>query len=228
MYFIQPCTRAQCRECAERETARQHLRRWRRRETRTHRRRLDVRRSTALSAPVTRRAAGPSTCAATPAVRFSGQNVREARNFGGHSGVLVLWSRQRSPRRRLRECGRVSGSAGARARAIQCGSGAHAGRVDSAHQACAASTSACAEDCVPSYNAACEGGVGGPRPRKSIRGPCGDHSRSPLSWPPMFRDGSTASSRSMTTLPMSIFSQRAKTRAPVDREHASAVTGRTG
>ncbi|KAJ7239535.1 hypothetical protein C8J57DRAFT_1372669 [Mycena rebaudengoi] len=216
MYFIQPRTRAQCRQCAERETARQHLRRRRRRETRAHRRRLDVRRSTALSAPVTRRAAGPSTCAATPAVRFSGQNVREARNFGGRSGVLVLWSRQHSPRRRLRECGRVSGSAGA------------AGRVDSAHQACAASTSACAEDCAPSYNAAREGGVGGPRPRKSIRGPCGDHSRSPLSWPPIFRDGSTASSRSMTTLPMSICSQRAKSRAPVDSEHASAVTGRTG
>ncbi|KAJ7213263.1 hypothetical protein C8J57DRAFT_1602153 [Mycena rebaudengoi] len=96
-------------------------------------------------------------------------------------------------------------------------------RVESTqvHQACAASTSTCAEDCAPSYNALHEGGVGGPRPCKSIRGPCGDHSRSPLSWPPMFRDGSTASSCSMTTLPMSMCSQRAKTRAPVDSEHAS-------
>ncbi|KAJ7235365.1 hypothetical protein C8J57DRAFT_1378344, partial [Mycena rebaudengoi] len=196
MYFIQPGTHEECRQCTERETARQHLRRRRRRETRAHRRQLDVRRSTALSAP----------------------NVREARNFGGRSGVLVLWSRQRSPWRRLRECWRVSGSAGARACAIERGSGAHAGRVDSVHQACAASTSACAEDCAASYNTVREGGVGGPRPRKSIRGPCGDPG-----------DGSTASSRSITTrqyrCARSAQSSCYQTRTPVDSEHASGVTG---
>ncbi|KAJ7247259.1 hypothetical protein C8J57DRAFT_1674006 [Mycena rebaudengoi] len=132
-----PRTHAQCRQCAERETPRQHLRRRRRCETRAHRCRLDVRRSTALSAPVTHQAAGPSTCAATPAVRFNGQNVHEARNFGGRSGVLVLWSRQRSPRRRLRasrarrERGRARFSVGLVPMRVE----------DSAHQATTPSTS---------------------------------------------------------------------------------------
>ncbi|KAJ7255654.1 hypothetical protein C8J57DRAFT_1721694 [Mycena rebaudengoi] len=119
--------------------------------------------------------AEPRDPALVPPRQQSASADRTFAKLATSAAVLVCWCCGAASVPPGGDCASVGASRARRERGrarFQRGSGAHAGRVDSAHQACAASTSACAEDCAPSYNAAREGGVGGPHPRKSIRGPC--------------------------------------------------------